>query len=85
MTSRESLLAGSYDYLLVALSVVIAILASYASLDLARRVTSAQGKARFLWSTGGATAMGFGIWSMHYVGMLTSHPAFTVNVPCRIL
>lgn len=77
MTSREFLLAGSYDYLLVGLSIVIAILASYASLDLARRVTSAQGKARFLWLTGGATAMGFGIWSMHYVGML----AFRLPVP----
>src|SRR5262249_26489908 len=26
--------------------------------------------ARFWWLTGGAVAMGFGIWSMHYIGML---------------
>jgi NO-binding membrane sensor protein with MHYT domain len=33
--SLEAALAGSYDYRLVALSVFIAILASYAALDLA--------------------------------------------------
>jgi two-component system, sensor histidine kinase and response regulator len=63
-------LAGSYDYRLVALSVLIAMLASYAALDLAGRVTAAHGRARFVWLTGGAAAMGLGIWSMHYIGML---------------
>ncbi len=67
---KPSVLNGSYDYLLVALSVLIAILASYAALDLAGRVTVTRGKARLLWLNGGAWAMGFGIWSMHYVGML---------------
>src|SRR5882724_5648081 len=70
MTSSDIVLASSYDYLLVALSVIIAVLASYAALDLAGRVTSARGKARLLWLTGGAIAMGIGIWSMHYIGML---------------
>lgn len=70
MNSPELLLVGSYDYRLVALSVVIAVLASYAALDLAGRVTSARGAARAVWLSGGATAMGIGIWSMHYVGML---------------
>jgi NO-binding membrane sensor protein with MHYT domain len=44
--------------------------ASYAALDLAGRTTAAQGSARLAWLLGGATAMGCGIWSMHYVGML---------------
>jgi two-component system sensor histidine kinase/response regulator len=63
-------LTGSYDYRLVSLSVLISILASYAALDLAGRVTSARGSVRALWLGGGAIAMGFGIWSMHYIGML---------------
>jgi PAS domain S-box-containing protein len=63
-------LKGSYDYRLVALSVLIAMLASFAALELAGRVTAARGGARFNWLTGGALAMGLGIWSMHYVGML---------------
>ncbi len=69
-------LAGSYDYRLVALSVLIAMVASYAALDLAGRVTAARGRAQFLWVTGGATTMGLGIWSMHYIGMV----AYTLPV-----
>jgi two-component system, sensor histidine kinase and response regulator len=63
-------LAGSYDYRLVALSVLIAMLASYAALDVAGRLTATRGRVRSVWLMGGATAMGFGIWSMHYIGML---------------
>jgi two-component system, sensor histidine kinase and response regulator len=70
MISQLSPLIGSYDDRLVALSVVIAILASYAALDLAGRVTAARGHIRVLWLSGGAFAMGTGIWSMHYIGML---------------
>src|SRR5258707_13648712 len=70
-------LNGSYDYRLVALSVVIAVMASYAALDLAGRVTYAKGRTRTVWLGGGATAMGIGIWSMHYGGML----AFRLPVP----
>src|SRR5256886_12866583 len=73
----ENLMRGSYDIGLVALSVVIAILASGAALDLANRVTAATGRARTLWLAGGAVAMGSGVWSMHYVGML----AFRLPVP----
>lgn len=61
---------ASYDYRLVALSVVIAIFASYVALDLAGRVTATRGFARLTWLIGGANAMGTGIWSMHYTGML---------------
>jgi two-component system, sensor histidine kinase and response regulator len=77
MFSPELELVGSYDYRLVTLSVFIAVLASYAALDLAGRVTSAQGLSRKLWLGGGATAMGIGIWSMHHVGML----AFRLPIP----
>jgi len=60
----------TYDYRLVALSVVVAIFASYVALDLAGRVTASKGVARSAWLTGGALAMGSGIWAMHYTGML---------------
>jgi PAS domain S-box-containing protein len=63
-------LIGSYNYALVALSVLIAMFASYAALDLAGRVTAAGGWTRAVWLLGGAGAMGAGIWSMHYIGML---------------
>ena len=70
-------MTGVYDYRLVALSIVIAICASYAALDLAGRTTAASGRIRLIWLAGGAIAMGLGIWSMHYIGML----AFSLPVP----
>ena len=73
MTFSDHALVSSYDYRLVVLSVVIAILAAYAALDLAGRVTSARSQTRFVWLTGGSLAMGIGIWSMHYIGMLAFH------------
>jgi len=63
-------IAATYDHRLVLLSVVIAIFASYVALDLAGRVTATRGSSRLAWLIGGATAMGTGIWSMHYTGML---------------
>ncbi|MEM7347637.1 MAG: MHYT domain-containing protein, partial [Chloroflexota bacterium] len=62
---------------LVVVSVIIAILASYTALDLAGRVTAAKGAAQFNWLLGGATAMGLGIWSMHFTAML----AFQLPIP----
>src|SRR5690348_9628120 len=70
-------LTGSYNHALVALSVLIAMFASYAALDLAGRVTAASGWTRTVWLLGGAGAMGTGIWSMHYIGML----AFILPIP----
>ncbi len=66
-----------YNYRLVALSVAIAICAAYAALDLAGRVTASDRRLRAVWLFGGASAMGFGIWAMHYIGML----ALIMSVP----
>ena len=66
-------MTGNHDPLFVILSLVIASLASYAALDLAGRVRSAEGSTRWGWLAGGATVMGLGIWSMHFVAMLAFH------------
>ena len=59
-----------YTPLLVALSIVIAVFASYAALDLGARVRRPDAGPRWAWGAGAAVAMGGGIWSMHFVGML---------------
>jgi diguanylate cyclase len=64
------MLAGSYNSLLVLFSLLVAILASYTGLDMAGRISTSRGRAAFGWLVGGACAMGTGIWSMHFVGML---------------
>ncbi len=73
MISANTALPGSYDYGEVARSVFIAIAASYAALDLTGRVTCARGRIRLAWLSGGAVAMGLGIWAMHFKGMLAFH------------
>jgi len=70
MISANAAMTGSYDYGEVARSVLIAIAASYAALDLAGRVTAASDRIRLAWLGGGATAMGIGIWTMHFKGCL---------------
>ncbi len=79
MISESAALASSYNYPYVALSVLIGVSASYAALDLAGRVTAASGWARSVWLTGGAVAMGAGIWSMHFVGMLAFNLPFSIS------
>src|ERR1700687_1124450 len=73
MISANPAIESSYDSLEVALSLLIAVSASYVALDLAQRVTAARGRARAAWLTGGAVAMGVGIWSMHFTAMLALH------------
>jgi len=59
-----------YEYELGVLSTGLAMVTGYATLDLASRVTVACGRARWFWLAGAATAMGLGIWSAQFVGML---------------
>ena len=71
------MISPSYDALLVLFSLLVAILASYTALDLAGRIATARGRYAHMWLAGGAVAMGLGIWSMHFVGML----AFQLPIP----
>lgn len=69
---------SNYNLGLVAFSLVVATLASYTALDLADRISLlAYARARHVWLAGGALAMGFGIWSMHFIGMLS----FSLSIP----
>ena len=61
---------GVYNPTLVVLSYVVATVASHVALDLAGRVTATRGRKVWYWLAGGAVAMGVGIWSMHFIGML---------------
>jgi NO-binding membrane sensor protein with MHYT domain len=68
MGIQSSTLVG-FDFRLIELSGLILIVATYATIALARRIKSAQGAARFAWLGGGASALGIGIWTMHYLGL----------------
>ena len=71
-------LSGSYNLWLVGFSYLIAVLAAYASLTLSNRVSNSPSwLGRCVWQIIGSVAMGFGIWAMHFLGML----AFSLPVP----
>src|ERR1700761_5532047 len=61
----------SYNFYLVALSLVVAIFVSTTALSLFARVSSHSSRSqRALWILGGGVAMGCGIWATHFLGML---------------
>jgi NO-binding membrane sensor protein with MHYT domain len=60
-----------FDYRLVVLSSFIVIIAMYAILAVVERMKSTRGAGWFAWLGGGASGMGMGIWSMHYLGLRT--------------
>lgn len=61
---------GTYNSWLVLLSLLVAVLASYTALDMAGRIAASEGRRSRWWLLGGSFAMGLGIWSMHFIGML---------------
>jgi len=66
-----SAMQGSYDYMLVAVSYLIASFGSFVGLTLASmQAMTATRLARIITHVSGAFALGAGIWSMHFVGML---------------
>ncbi len=69
----------TYNPWLVGLSIVVAMVVSYTVLRLATRVAESQGAVGRRWLLGGAVAMGTGVWSMHFIGML----AFSIGTPLR--
>jgi NO-binding membrane sensor protein with MHYT domain len=80
---------GHYDPGLVALSIVVAIIASYTALELAGCVSASTSSPRksWTWLVAGAVSMGIGIWSMHFIGMLAFHlpVAVAYDLPISLL
>ena len=80
---------GYYDPSIVALSVAVAIIASYTALDMAGRVSASDStpKKSWIWLVAGAVSMGTGIWSMHFIGILSFHLPIQVafDLPITLL
>ncbi|MFC0236599.1 EAL domain-containing protein [Fictibacillus phosphorivorans] len=71
--------SSTYHIPLVSLSIIIAVIASYAALDLGIQVQKTKSYARYIWMISGAFAMGMGIWAMHFVAMLAFHLLISVT------
>ncbi len=71
-------MVGTYNTWLVLLSILVAIFVSHTALSLSSRVAQAKAESGMeTWLLGGAIAMGAGIWSMHFIGMM----AFSLPIP----
>ena len=63
----------SWNISLVALSVLVAMIGSFAALTHAQRMRESNGRLATLWMLAGASTLGVAIWSMHFIGMLALH------------
>ncbi|MBW4509668.1 MAG: GHKL domain-containing protein [Scytonematopsis contorta HA4267-MV1] len=77
-------LFNSYDFILVTLSVAIAIVASYTALSFNRLLKEGTDFSRIARLIGGSFAIGVGIWSMHFVGMISYKPLQAVTYDWKI-
>ena len=64
------MLLVTWDSVLVTVSLIVAFIASFTALDTAGRVAVSRGCLARLWLVAGGTAMGIGVWAMHFIGML---------------
>lgn len=62
-------LQGEYSFPIIGLSILIACVASYTALAMNERAQQNSFFHRNFWLVLASVAMGFGIWSMHFVGM----------------
>ncbi|MER2170778.1 MAG: MHYT domain-containing protein, partial [Psychrobacillus psychrodurans] len=60
---------GEYSGLIVLFSIVIAVVASYTALSLNKRAKENSFFHKNFWLLLASLSLGFGIWSMHFVGM----------------
>jgi PAS domain S-box-containing protein len=86
---NEFLMRSSYSIQLVLVSYLVAVLASHVTLSLAQRLRPPDGTLAYKpvywpWIWGGAFAMGTGIWSMHFIGMLAFHLPIEVMYELRL-
>lgn len=65
------ILTKSYNPYLVVLSITIAIISAFTAFAIAERISAAKTPIdQGLWILFGATTMGMGVWSMHFIGLL---------------
>ncbi|MEA2120208.1 EAL domain-containing protein [Halovibrio sp. HP20-50] len=71
---------GEHEASLVLVSWLVALAASYAGLDIIKLVSNmSRPMWRRVWLWAGASAMGLGVWSMHFIGMYAYQLDFPVS------
>ncbi|MCY7770710.1 diguanylate cyclase domain-containing protein [Bacillus haynesii] len=76
---------GEYNGWFVLLSYITAVLAAYTALDLSERVVHTNGRKNTGWLFAGSLTMGLGIWSMHFIGMVSFQTAEEMKYDLRFV
>ncbi|WP_416150298.1 EAL domain-containing protein [Salipaludibacillus sp. HK11] len=76
-----------YNYFIVGLSVLIAIVTSVLALSITAKLSYSERKSKIFWLISGSIVMGSGVWSMHFIGMMAfqTHDSVSYNVLITIL
>lgn len=64
------MLPVTWDSVLICVSLIVVFIASFTALDTTGRVAVSRGWSARFWLLVGGIAMGIGVWSMHFIGML---------------
>ncbi|TSH81418.1 bifunctional diguanylate cyclase/phosphodiesterase [Pantoea sp. paga] len=64
------MLPVTWDSVLICVSLIVVFIASFTALDTAGRVAVTRGWSARFWLLVGGIAMGIGVWTMHFIGML---------------
>ncbi|SEP64627.1 PAS domain S-box-containing protein/diguanylate cyclase (GGDEF) domain-containing protein [Devosia sp. YR412] len=79
MSSIFSTLFYQHDLWLVALAALVCSVSSFAGIALVDRARHLPGPRRAVWIFVAALAVGFGIWSTHFIAMLAYMPGFAIG------
>ncbi len=78
-------LIGTYDWLLVIVSVIAATFASFVALSVVPRIYDSKEERRSLiWVLAFGLCLGTGIWTMHFIGMLAFHLPIPVEYDLKL-
>src|SRR3989338_838395 len=62
-----------WDIPLVVLSVMVAMLGSFAAFAHGRHMRESSGRSAYMWMFDGASSLGLAIWASHFIGILAFH------------
>ncbi|WEK05295.1 MAG: EAL domain-containing protein [Candidatus Devosia phytovorans] len=79
MTTVFTTLFFEHDLWLVSLAAAVCAVSSFAGIALVDRARRIVGSRRAIWIAVAALAVGFGIWSTHFIAMLAYRPDFAIG------
>lgn len=87
MLTVYNCIVNHHDLRLVLLGGVVCAISALTAVLLLRQIRSAAGRVRLAWTGVAATAIGFGIWATHFIGMVAFAPGIPsgYDVPLTLL